>query len=967
MTKFSSPSPKIKLLFFIACCAFINEGFADDFKWQGLQDGDSPEQTDLEKRLKPIVKAYNNDSGEISNYLDDKSCYKPKLQRDIDHQDHIFFSNETLFNRIEFSKMKVSPINAGSFIFQDDKEFTIHISNNNILSLHQGNGIINEGGNPVEFILDEKSTLNILGKPVDEMHSNACSSAPVHYQVKNASHLHFEGISSGEGAKVDLYDSSRLTLSNNNANSLGALSSAPDSMIELNQSSLILGNSGVSDTLEGQLIGCESSLLIKKGSGKLSLNGDCHAFEGTIIVNDGSVVLKKDLGGNIEVAGSPETAFEFHDLASAGSNQITVSQGRLLFKEESSANAAQITISNGELNFQDSSQGSKAAVVLKDKSKLTIGQNNSLGSLNACANSSIELNQHALTIGSLNKDDELKGEIVGNEFSQFIKEGTGTLSLYGKNKSFEGNMVIDGGKVLLSDSHLGGGLIVNKKGQLWGSGSIAKDLISNDGVINLSENDTLKISGNFLPSENSACFIKINNQGQNSKIEVEGKGILNNSQLHIAGDYRLCCPYEIFEAEEIEGSFQINQKEMHLPSFVELVHKREEGEKKIILKFVPDLFDEEFSSNQQNIALQLKKIDNPKGEHDDSLHALIELKDDIPGALDRLSGAQYTHLILAAERSTEQFIRRIYTPLRAISIDHDCEELCMNKCIAWVDVEAGKTFQKGKHGYDMLEYNVTAAIQKSMNDWLTESCPLSGIIPCTWLTGWTAGLAGSYSHQDYDFDLGGEARLHDAKGALYTLLTRSLCYLVLDFIVGSTTGKIERSIKCGRINEKAHGDIHLFQASFYGELGLNNIFLCDNLRIQPFVGIEAGYYHLGRCKEHGAHLFDLEIKEHSDCLTTSYLGLHFFNFQNDDCSWGISADVIWKHLFEYDNHLEKNFAQFGDKFKICGHQNGLNGIEGALTYFRRINDRWLINAEIAGEIWENYSNFYLSAGLSYKW
>ncbi|MBA2368456.1 MAG: autotransporter domain-containing protein [Candidatus Protochlamydia sp.] len=982
MTPFSSLSPKIKLLFFIVCSAFINESFAEDLIWKGGLDCSPKEQTDLQKRTEPLVEFLNETtckdffygkngsaSGEANNYLNDKSCFEPKLHKDFDCQDRIIFSNETLLDKIECTKLNGSSTHAGNLVFRDDKQFTVNVSNQNTLSLHYENGIINEGSQAVHLNVIEQSTLNILGKPVYGMNLNSCSNSPIHFDVKDDSHLHFEGVASGQGAKVELHDNSRLTIiTSNPANSLNALNTSPSSSVVLNGSYLTLGNSGASDTLNGTLSGDKSSFLIKKGGGKMSL-GDSHSFEGTIIVNDGSVVLKKDLGGNVEIAGNSKTIFEFHDQASAASHHINVNQGKVYFKNNSSADNAKINLVNGELNFQNDSKGNQASVGLSG-SKLIIGQNNTLGSLNADETSIIDLNAYALKIGSLNQNDQFKGGISGSNTSKIIKEGTGSLSLYGKNNSFNGDMEINGGKVILSDSHLGGSLIVNQACTLSGSGSIAKNLINNDGVIDLNEKDTLKISGHFMQSENSACLLKLNKKGQNSKIEVKGTGTLNNSPLHLSGDVRLCSPYVVFEAEKIEGDFEINSENLQLPSLVELVVNQEHADKKekTTLRFVPNLLGGELSSNQQNIGAQLKNINNLDGNHDNSLQALVELnEDDVPRALDRLSGAQYSHLILANERSTGQFIRRIYTPLRSISIDHDCEELCMNKCITWFDFEAGKTFQKGKHGYDMVEYNVTAAIQKSMNDWLTESCPLSGIIPCTWLTGWTAGLAGSYSHQNYDFDLGGEAHLHETKLAIYTLLTRPLYYIVLDFIAGSTTGKLERSIKCGRINEKAHSTINLCQATFYGELGLNNIFVCDTLRIQPFIGIETGYYSLGRCKEHGTDLFDLEIQKHSECLTTSYLGLHFFNFQNDDCSWGISADIIWKHLFEFDNHLEKKFCHFGDKFKICGHQQGLNGMEGTLTYFKRISDCWLINADISGEIWENYTNFYLSVGFSYKW
>lgn len=888
MSKFSSSFFRITLLFFITCNAFTNECYGSD-STKGFFEN-----------ITYYGKLF---LGETSFYLDDKN---------FDTQDCVIFSNDTFFDIIECSKSKNANIKVGCLIFKDDKKFTIHISNNNTLSVYQENGIISESSQPVKFHLDKGSTLNLFGANVNENKVNTRPSSPVLYQIDHGSHLNFEGASPREHTEVNLSTDSMLTFSKSSqANALEVLITEPSSKIKLNQSSLILGASGADCVLNSTLIGDKSSQLIKEGFGVMSLNGDFSPFEGSIIVN------------------------------------------------------------NGEIDLQGNLSANQATVCLLPNTKLSVSQNNTLGTVYADEYSQINLDKYTLTIGSSKDDSLLVGEIVGNESSQLIKEGTGTLSLYGKNQSFEGDMIVNEGRVILCDSHLGGNTVVNQNGKLSGSGKIAKDLTNVDGVIDLGENDLLKIGGNFFQSENSEYILKVNKHGRNGKTQVDGIATFNNRPFKIrCEDFRLCCPYVFVEAEKIEGEIHENPTSMQsLNPNVELTATRERARDKenITLRFLPNLLRDSNTLSQQEVAKQLKKINNTEGEYDQPLNHLIELsEEDIPKALDHFSGKQYTHFILAAERSTGQFIRRIYTPLQTVSIDHDCEELRMNKWITWGDLEFGKTFQKGAHGYDMMEYSATATIQKSMNDWLTESCPLSEIIPCEWLIGWTAGLAGSYAYQCYDFNHGGDANLHNAKGAFYALLTKPVYYLLLDFILGCTSGKTERSIKCAQINEKAHSDLNLYQATIYGELGLNNIF-CYNLRIQPFIGIEAGYYHLGDCTEHGGELFDLKIKEQNDCLATSYVGLHFFNFQNDDTRWGISADIIWKHLFEYENHLEGKFAHFGDNFKICGRQNDLNGFEGTLTYFQRINDCWVINAEISGERWARYSNFYLSIGCSYHW
>lgn len=828
-------------------------------------------------------------------------------EKNLDIQDCVTFSDETFFDTIECSKKKDSKVSVRCLVFKD-KKFTFHISNNNTLSVYQANGIINEGKQPVKFHLDKGSTLNLFGTLMDE--KKRVSSSPIHYQIDNGSHLNFEGDVPGERTEISLSADSILTFSKSNqANILDVLITEPSSKINLNDSFLILGTSNENSNLNSILRGNKSSQLIKEGHGTMSLNGDCNEFEGTIVIR------------------------------------------------------------NGEIDLKENSSANQPAFHVFPNAKFTISQNSSLRSILAHEYSQICLKEHALTVGSSNEDSLIAGEIIGNESSKVIKVGTSTLFFSGE-KSFDGDVIINEGKVCLIDRHLGGNVIINQNGRLSGTGSIETNL-DNCGAIELGENDLLKIGGNFFQNEDSEYIVKVNKNGESGQIQAQGTGTIHNSPIKVcAEDFRLCCSYVILEAEKIEGNFQQNPETIQsLPQNVELTinHENEKNRENITLRFTPNLIREALNSCQKNIAEQIKQINNQRGEYDHSLSNLIELSEkNIPIALNLLSGKQYTNFILANERATQQFIRRIYTPLQFVSIDHDCLELRMNKRITWADFEWGKAFQKGKHGYDMMEYNITATIQRSMNDWLTESCPLSDVIPCDWLTGWTAGLAGSYAYQDFDFKHGSKAHIHNVKGAFYTLLTKPVYYLLFDFILGSANGKMERSIKCERINKKAHSNIHLYQASIYGELGLNNIF-CYNLRLQPFVGIEAGFYHFGDCKEHGAELFDLKIKQQCDCLATSYVGFHFFNFQNEDTKWGISADIIWKHLFELENHLEGKFAHFGKNFKICGLHNDLNGIEATLTYFQRINDCWLLNAEISGERWANYSNYFLSIGCSYRW
>src|SRR4029077_6170100 len=205
-------------------------------------------------------------------------------------------------------------------------------------------------------------------------------------------------------------NSTLMISTTNQTHSLDSLNIDSSSNMDLKEFSLTVGNSGEDHALNGKIIGGHSSQLIKKGRGTMTLNGDHCSFEGKIIVNNGRVVLKKDIAGNIEVDGFPESSFEFHDDSSAASSEINIKRGKVVFKDKSSANSARITVADGELAFQDSSRGNKANVYLSEKAKLSIAQDNSLGSIHTDSHSTIFLNKYALTIGSLDQEDVLKGE-----------------------------------------------------------------------------------------------------------------------------------------------------------------------------------------------------------------------------------------------------------------------------------------------------------------------------------------------------------------------------------------------------------------------------------------------------------------------------------------------------------------------------------------------------------------------------
>lgn len=339
---------------------------------------------------------------------------------------------------------------------------------------------------------------------------------------------------------------------------------------------------------------------------------------------------------------------------------------------------------------------------------------------------------------------------------------------------------------------------------------------------------------------------------------------------------------------------------------------------------------------------------------------------DVESALDHMSGEQYGNFLIASQRATEQFFQRIYTPLRLLSLDEDHEDLCFNRCKLWGDTGASQSYQKGEKGCEIDSYYLTLAAQRTFNDWLADSECLTSFLPYHWLTGWTFGIACSYQRENFDFHQGGQASMNNVQGALYALLTRSWYYFLFDVGLGNTNGKIKRPIKIAHMHLNAHSEPSIFQSSFYAEWGLNN--LCYfNVALQPFLGLEIGHIHLSHIKESGAKILDLEIDEHTTNFTTSYLGLHAYKAFGCDCSWGLAADIAWKHMFDFDDQLRERFAHFGNSFTISRSCEGRDGFLAALTLYKAVTDHWTVSGEFSGEKCGNFSHISLTANALYRW
>jgi uncharacterized protein with beta-barrel porin domain len=168
----------------------------------------------------------------------------------------------------------------------------------------------------------------------------------------------------------------------------------------------------------------------------------------------------------------------------------------------------------------------------------------------------------------------------------------------------------------------------------------------------------------------------------------------------------------------------------------------------------------------------------------------------------------------------------------------------------------------------------------------------------------------------------------------------------------------------GTTNLKADSGIPLWQSLFYNEIG--GTLANKSQYLQPFLGLEAGYYCRDNIKEHGADSFNLLIKNKHRFTFNSRLGFHFFAEFSSDTT--ISADIAWKHRFSSSKEvLESAFAGFGDEFTIWGVKKDHDIAEGSLYISKQFNKCVRLYTDLFGQISSRYSAYGISGGISMAW
>ena len=620
---------------------------------------------------------------------------------------------------------------------------------------------------------------------------------------------------------------------------------------------------------------------------------------------------------------------------------ITDSTSQVSFSDTSTAAKATINASNSSLVLFNNPDTNSAKVSLSSSSNLTCNANVTLGSLAGDSTSSLSLANSAFVTGYNDSSTTFSGTLSNTGGSVSItKTGKGTWTLTGNNASFTDPFTVNEGQLALNGS-LGGNMTV-AGGILSGTGTIGGNLNVSSGFVSPGNSiGTLTILGNYTPRPNGVYEVQIDNTGDSSLLLVSGLSALNGTVAvtPIGGGYGIGQTFTILQSGTLTGTFAGIYKPNPLLNYI-LTYDSTHA----YLRLQTDLVSAAETTNEVAVATQFDNVLAPTGDLAVVIDELVGLPpSEAPGALNAVSGEQYTSLIPANLYTTRRFIRHIYDSL-SDRLDPNC---CWSECIPldiWSQVGGGRSLLSEKH---------SAAAYKA-NNWDISLGLQATLTPCFLL-----GIAMNYAQDHLMFNHGGHTNLNNAQGAIYGVYRGNGYYVCADFIGGGSWSKFNRSIDFGALSRTAESNPGLSQGTFYGEIGIDYC-ICDVL-YQPFLGIEAGYYQSKHLHESGADALNLSIRTKSFNLINTSLGVHLKTTYED---FVFRGDAAWLHCFnDLKTNLTNEYLSFGTPFSIKGIEQGQNGIWGVLNVSRNV-DIFNFYLELSGEAWNHWSAFGVDVGFS---
>ena len=669
--------------------------------------------------------------------------------------------------------------------------------------------------------------------------------------------------------------------------------------------------------------------LVKKGSGRLILEGD-NSYSGGTLIADGTIEGNTNsIQGNI------------------------IDEGTLDFRQSFDGEYSGNISGSGDVVFDGT-----GTITLSGDNSYTGGTLISSGTVIGNTSSlQGDIIDHSELIFEQDFDGIFIGHLIGDGLLEIT--GSGRLIFAEENHHFRGSTLIERGHLAL-EAFLGGDVVVGNLGILSGRGTVGRSLSIGSGGTIAPGKHVLHVLGDFIQYPDSTYVVELERFEKSSLLDVRGTAtIFDGTTLNIIsikdGRFNPNVTYQILYARDgLHGKYSVVLIDNPM-IFPELTYTPTN----IFLRTSPKFSVVTTTSNQQAVADQFEMEGTKLTESQEKL--LVDLLNlpapDVERAFDQMSAAQYAMLPVAAEFSTHQFIRRLYDPLRMLIATRPpldpcdcCSCLDDTNVDIWGEISFNKANFKGScqsKGCSISDYEVSIGAQKRLNN------------------RWTLGVAASYDHSTLHFDLGGNGSQTTALGAVYGLYRPINYYFLADLVFGATSGRVKRPISLRETVSNANGHSNIFQGAAYAELGRDWIY--SSFLIQPFAGMEIGFYNTSRVHENGAGLFNVNVRGELNYSVLSSLGLHISTVE-ENTEMLLGLDLAWLcRLTTPGTGMRANFRQFGTIFNVNGPSFNRNSFEITASLSKPINPIWDLYADFTGRLWAKASTYSFVVGLKAKW
>ena len=754
--------------------------------------------------------------------------------------------------------------------------------------------------------------------------------------------LNFNGNSNpGDGSIIAAFTGSIINFNDNSNAGLATLSLGGGSILNFNNNSsgstgenpfpLIGAADGSSITFNDQTSAAFSGFLLgdEVTQGSLSFLGSSSAAQSTMSAFGGSTVLFDDQSTANAAA------------ITLGSNSNMLTSGNLLFSGSASANSAQINaLEQSTVTFSGQSNADSSTITLNDTTVL-----NFLDS-SIAANVQIFVDAGATVNFSQDNDHEFMGSIQGT--GTVNKMGPSTCNVLADCSSFTGVASVQNGNLALNNAW-GGPIAVMPGGTISGTGTILNDLIVSGITAPGNSIGTLVVNGNYAQLPNSTYQVQVDGTGQASLIEVLGAAaIAPDSTVSVTALGQLPAN-QAFSAPILEAAGGVSGTYTTLITSPLITASLSYDPNDVFLTFQNTLSLIPGTRNQRRIAMELQGIASPSAEEDLVLSELAILPlTDAQKALDQISAQQYGALIPFAELNNRKFIRRLYDPLRCLITRYCCCNDCCTPVTTWAESGYERTSVQGTRnarGLRATGYQISA-----------------GAFSSPW-SDWTIGVGGSYASDHLRYHVGGRGHNQSGLGALYALWRPENYYILGDLVAGYSNQRVRRPIHVGSIHFKKRSRPEVIQSTLYLEMGKDCCL--SGLLLQPFAGVECGYFHRMRIHEKSDFL-SVHVVKKTEVTAHSRLGVHL-TATGFSCLT-LNVDVAWQYRFtSFKRRLRERFTTFGTPFSIDGLSYQRHSIDGAINLSYALGDAWEIYAVASAQGWQRASLYNLYGGVNFSW